>query len=162
MMKRMGVCLFASGLLAAPALNAAWISVSPAALRPCDSLTDAVVWHATASEFYFERSDPCIVHVPLQLPDTAVLKQLVVYVTDQGGVGNNLWIQLQKQDLATGAVTEIATLTTMDLGMISRAMLSRLFKIPVRVDNSKYSYSLRVNFDHAGSTMKFHGAKIRY
>jgi len=46
--------------------------------------------------------------------------------------------------------------------MISRKMLSRLFKGPIKVDNSLYSYSIRINFDYAGSDMKFHGAKIRY
>jgi hypothetical protein len=162
-MKRLALCVLGAGLLLTPALNATWISISPAALRPADSLASTVVWHATPSEFYFETYAPYIVQVPLQLPDEAVLKQFVVYVTDQGGVGNNIWVQLQKQDLATGAVTEVVTLTTMDLGMITRRMISRAFLgKAIKIDNNRYSYSLRINFDYAGSNMKFHGAKIRY
>ncbi|MCJ7586338.1 MAG: hypothetical protein MUQ00_00305 [Candidatus Aminicenantes bacterium] len=155
------VFVLISGLLLTSVLNAAWISISPAALRPSDSLADSIVWHATPSEFYFETYAPYVVNVPLNLPDGVALKKFIIYVTDQSGPSNNIWVHIQRQSLATGTVVSVATITTMDLGSLTRAMLSRDLTA-ITVNNSLYSYSLRINFDYAGSKMKFHGARISY
>jgi len=146
----------------ASGLNADVLSISPAAIRPSDSLASTVVWHAKADAFYFETYAEFEVNIGVELPHGVQVSRLSTYLTDLNSTANNIWISLRRQRLTTGVVEVMASISTMDKGSLSRKFLTTSTIAGAVIDNTRYTYHLKILFDWAGSDRKIHGLKIHY
>lgn len=156
--------------VAAPALQAGVIMVSPSA---CD-LWDTLVAHkyfATDQFLYMISWDPlfnntpAFFYAPLNLPHGAVLKKFVIYFIDNGnGTGDFLTVGLKRVNVLTGVSEYIASLTTMAQGsspnIVALAATSLVHRL---VNDRDYSYCLEVQFGPSSSQqVQFCGARIEW
>jgi|GEM_PF-1167523 len=156
------------------------VSVSHMSFKPevtgASQLTQCVYFRGNLSSYgYFiavagATAASCDVNAGVSIPDGVTLTGLSCLVYDNEAVVTNGYItaQLRRHDLATGASTSVystpITTDSTSVQVISDSTTSIGYNI---VDNSKYAYSIEINFGPSdfstvGRNLRVYGCKLSY
>jgi hypothetical protein len=144
-----------------------YLSVSPASFRPINWDQMAVLmWVGTDDEFNFDTTAFGVFEAvaPVVFPHGAVIKKLTVYYTVNGVHTNDYFVgALTRRKLATGGNGVLASMTTQG---VTPSTVRKTVEVPIaknnKVDNLKYTYSLRLFYHSGDVNVKFNGAVIEY
>jgi hypothetical protein len=144
-----------------------YLSVSPASFRPINWDQMAVLmWVGTDDEFNFDTTAFGVFEAvaPVVLPHGAVIKKLTVYYTVNGTHADDFFVgALTRRKLATGGNGVLASMTTQG---VSPSTVRKNVEVSItknsRVDNLKYTYSLRLFYHSGDVNVRFNGAVIEY
>lgn len=154
----------------AAAGTAGVVSLSPAAFRPIDSVSDNDrTWTSSEKELYTTRSiDGPWFAASINLPQGALIKKMTVYVTDQGtAVDDEIRVSLNRHDLATGIVESMASVNNHSPSPLpsspSRQTLVDSTIVNKKINNKLYTYTVYVRFVmDCTDKVRFNGVKIEF
>lgn len=154
--------LFLSHFIFVDYAEAGVITISPTAVRPSDYLSNRYFWYANPDEFFFDVYETGFeVFVPVNIPNAVLIKGFVAYLSDGTGRWESLSVYLERHNLKSGEVDIMASVGT-GFTTVTRARLVARTIDNGKIINHTYSYHLRLVFNSADPSLKFHGAKIIY
>ena len=145
------------------------VSLSPAAFRPIDSVSDNDrTWYAHETELYVPTSiDGPYFMAGVNLPNGVTVKKVTVYVTDKGtGVDDEIRVHLNRQNLGTGVVQQMAYVCNhspvLPYSTSRQTMVDSTISYKT-INNSSYTYTVYVHFImDCTDKVRFNGIKIEY
>ena len=140
------------------------LSISPCALMP--PTNDRLIFSKNQIDFYYptQPSEEIGVYAPVYLPNGAIVKEFVVYCTDNDDrdeasitaiLGRNKHEDQSGDNLAAVSTRFLASSPE------RRVLIDDNIDF-TQVDNRMYSYFLFLEIGRTGRDLKFHGAKIIY
>ncbi len=142
------------------------MSISPAALTTLKS-ADAQDWSfmTYSNQAYIQSSTELgpRLHVPINLPNGAVVTKLTVFIRDNNDT-ENINVYLIRTELATSAINYLGSVHSSGLASSTDRRILKDSTINYAVvKNHRYTYHLEVRFGFTNSTgLIFFGAKINY
>lgn len=141
------------------------ISISATALKPgASSYYDTWTFYTYPQEAYIVATAGVftpIITAPVYLPHGAIVKELVVYYTDNDDrEDHQIRVGLIGHEMETGNDHWMAAVISHVPSSPDRRVLEDNTVDYAQVDNHKYAYFLEVTFDQPTADVKFHGAKI--
>lgn len=101
-------------------------------------------------------TDPVV--VPVQMPQGAVVTEIVLYYY-RGGASDNPALELKRSNMLGTVDTPV---TVLGSGGSGYAYKSATLNPTITVDNATYAYFLLARLDHLGSGIRLCGARIAY
>ena len=141
------------------------VSISATALKPgSSSYYDTWKFYTYPQEAYIVATAGVftpIITAPVYLPHGAIVKELVVYYTDDDDrEDHQIRVGLIGHEMETGNDHWMAAVISHVPASPDRRVLEDNTIDYAQVDNHKYAYFLEVTFDQPTADVKFHGAKI--
>jgi hypothetical protein len=141
------------------------VSISATALKPgASSYYDTWTFYTYPQEAYIVATAGVftpIITAPVYLPHGAIVKELVVYYTDNDDrEDHQIRVGLIGHEMETGNDHWMAAVISNGPASPDRRVLEDNTVDYAQVDNHKYAYFLEVTFHQPTANVKFHGAKI--
>lgn len=141
------------------------VSISATALKPgASSYYDTWTFYTYPLEAYIVATAGVftpIITAPVYLPHGAIVKELVVYYTDDDDrEDHRIRVGLIGHEMETGNDRWMAAVLSNVPASPDRRVLEDNTIDYAQVDNHKYSYFLEVTFREPTADVKFHGAKV--